>query len=68
MEGRQDMLTVNPITTDVEDLGQFIAHQALHIKEQQWHQLCNDSIAEPLKVIEIQYGDATEEADIERLT
>jgi cytidyltransferase-like protein len=66
-EGSARVLTVNPITTDVEDLGQYIAHQALHIKEQQWHQLCNDSGTQPLRVIEIQYGDATEEDDIERI-
>ena len=66
-EGQARVLTVNPITTDVEDLGQYIAHQALHIKDQQWHQLCNDSATQPLKVIEIQYGDATEETDIERM-
>jgi len=67
-EGIARVLTVNMVTTDVEDMGQYIAHQALHISAQQWHQLCNDSTSQPLKVIEIQYGDATEEEDIERLT
>jgi len=65
-EGTARVLTVNTVTTDVEDLGHYVAHQSLHIPSQQWHQLCNDSETEPLKVIEIQYGDATEEQDIER--
>ena len=66
-EGTARVLTINPASTDVEDMGQFTAHQSLHIADQQWHQLCNDSSTIPLKVIEIQYGDATEEEDIERL-
>ena len=65
-EGIARVLTVNMASTDLEDIGQYIAHQALHIRENQWHQLCNDSQKDPLKVIEIQYGDATEEQDIER--
>jgi D-beta-D-heptose 7-phosphate kinase/D-beta-D-heptose 1-phosphate adenosyltransferase len=65
-EGTAHVLTVNMATTDVEDLGHYVAHQSLHIASQQWHQLCNDSNSVPLKVIEIQYGDATEEEDIER--
>jgi cytidyltransferase-like protein len=66
-EGTARVLTINMASTDVEDMGQYIAHQSLHIAHQQWHQLCNDSATMPLKVIEIQYGDATEEEDIERL-
>ena len=66
-EGTARVLTINMASTDVEDMGQYIAHQSLHIGHQQWHQLCNDSATTPLKVIEIQYGDATEEEDIERL-
>jgi D-beta-D-heptose 7-phosphate kinase/D-beta-D-heptose 1-phosphate adenosyltransferase len=65
-EGIARVLTVNVASTDVEDMGQYIAHQALHIRDNEWHQLCNDSRTQPLKVIEIQYGDATEETDIER--
>ena len=65
-EGVARVRTVNMFSTDVEDLGQFIAHQALHIRDNQWHQLCNDSQSQALKVIEIQYGEQTEEEDIER--
>ena len=65
-EGVARVLTVNMASTDVEDLGQYIAHQALHIRDNQWHQLCNDSQSQALRVIEIQYGEATEEDDIER--
>jgi D-beta-D-heptose 7-phosphate kinase/D-beta-D-heptose 1-phosphate adenosyltransferase len=65
-EGIARVLTVNMASTDVEDMGQYIAHQALHIRDNEWHQLCNDSQTQPLKVIEIQYGEQTEENDIER--
>jgi D-beta-D-heptose 7-phosphate kinase/D-beta-D-heptose 1-phosphate adenosyltransferase len=65
-EGVARVLTINMASTDVEDMGQYIAHQALHIRDNEWHQLCNDSRTQPLKVIEIQYGEQTEENDIER--
>jgi mannose-6-phosphate isomerase-like protein (cupin superfamily) len=38
----------------------------LHISTNQWHQLSNETDV-PLKLIEIQYGEFCEEADIERL-
>lgn len=65
-EGMARVMTVDMASTDVEDMGQYIAHQALHIRDNQWHQLCNDSRSQPLRVIEIQYGEQTEESDIER--
>jgi len=65
-EGIARVLTIDMASTDVEDMGQYIAHQALHIRDNEWHQLCNDSRSQPLKVIEIQYGEQTEETDIER--
>ena len=65
-EGVARVMTVNVASTDVEDRGQYIAHQALHIRDNEWHQLCNDSQIQPLRVIEIQYGEQTEESDIER--
>lgn len=66
-EGIARVLTVDMASTDVEDMGQYLPHQALHIASLQWHQLCNDSRSQPLKVIEIQYGDETIEEDIERM-
>jgi cytidyltransferase-like protein len=65
-EGIARVQSIDIATTDLVDLGQYIQHQALHIAENQWHQLCNDSRSQQLRVIEIQYGDATEEDDIER--
>lgn len=46
-------------------LGKFKQHESLHIERFQWHRLCNET-AEPLKVIEIQYGLSCREDDIER--
>lgn len=65
-EGVAGVLSIDMASTDVVDLGQFVQHQALHISENQWHQLINMSKTDPLRVIEIQYGDRCEEEDIER--
>jgi cytidyltransferase-like protein len=64
-QGVATVHSIDPATTDMEDLGDFIEHQYLHITEQQWHQLRNEQ-STPLKLIEIQYGDACIEEDIER--
>jgi mannose-6-phosphate isomerase-like protein (cupin superfamily) len=37
----------------------------LVINRREWHQLANEG-TEPLKIIEIQYGDRCEEMDIQR--
>ena len=42
---------------------QQFAH--VHIEKGQWHQLANEG-TEPLRLIEIQYGDECIEEDIER--
>lgn len=63
-EGTATVYTINR-STDIELLGIFNQHQALHISKQQWHQLSNESEV-PLKVVEIQYGDNCVEEDIER--
>ena len=52
-------------STDVELLGEFTKFQHIHILKHQWHKLCNET-SEPLRVIEIQYGDQCVEEDIER--
>ena len=63
----EDVATVYTINrnTDYELLGTFNEHQALHIEKTQWHMLCNET-AQPLKVVEIQYGEDCIEEDIER--
>jgi cytidyltransferase-like protein len=63
-EGTAEVYTINK-SSDQELYGVFHKHQSLHIKKTEWHQLCNPS-NEPLKLIEIQYGDRCEEEDIER--
>lgn len=40
-------------------------HDSVFIKRNQWHMLCNET-DQPLKLIEIQYGDDCVEEDIER--
>lgn len=37
------------------------------INKNEWHQLCNDS-DEPLRILEVQYGETCIEEDIERIT
>jgi D-beta-D-heptose 7-phosphate kinase/D-beta-D-heptose 1-phosphate adenosyltransferase len=64
-EGIATVHTVDPHTTDYEVIGDYIQNQTIHIGEQMWHQLRNDT-GTPLKIIEIQYGDGCYEEDIER--
>jgi len=46
-------------------IGKFSKHQSVWISRTQWHMLQNDT-DQPLKLIEIQYGDQCVEEDIER--
>jgi mannose-6-phosphate isomerase-like protein (cupin superfamily) len=57
--------TLDSRKTEREFLGIFHRHQSLHIKREEWHQLCNAG-SEPLKIVEIQYGENCIEEDIER--
>lgn len=43
----------------------YLTHDSVTIEQRQWHQLCN-STDEPVKIIEIQYGERCAEEDIER--
>lgn len=52
-------------SSDYDLVGQFKEHEYVWIKRDQWHMLCNET-NEPLKLIEIQYGDDCVEEDIER--
>ncbi len=63
-EGTATVYTLDS-STDMDLLGTYSAHQYLFIPQGSWHQLCNET-SEPLKLIEIQYGDRCEEQDIER--
>ena len=64
-QGEATVYTIDTTTTDAELLGTFDRHQYLHIWRHQWHQLYNNG-TEPLKLVEIQYGERCEEDDIER--
>ena len=63
-EGIATVYTLNR-STDVELKGVFNKFDSLHISKTEWHQLCNET-DDPLKIIEIQYGDNCIEDDIER--
>lgn len=52
-------------STDMELQGRYRRHEYLHIGTNSWHQLVNEE-PNPLKIVEIQYGDRCEEDDIER--
>jgi len=64
-EGTATVYTVDQ-STDMDLLGEFTRFQYIHINKHQWHKLCNET-DQPLKVVEIQYGDRCIEEDIERL-
>ena len=64
VEGTASVYTLDS-STDTELVGTFTKHPALHIPKTQWHMLANET-TKPLKLVEIQYGEACVEEDIER--
>jgi cytidyltransferase-like protein len=64
-EGEATVYTVDPYSTDYDLLASPAKHQHTWIKLGEWHQLCNET-DQPLKLIEIQYGEDCVEEDIER--
>ena len=62
--GEATVYTVNR-STDIDLQGRYQRHQYLHIDTHEWHQLVNED-SNPLKIVEIQYGQRCEEEDIER--
>lgn len=63
-EGKATVYSLNR-STDVELRGVYNKFDSLHISKTEWHQLCNET-DDPLKIVEIQYGDNCIEDDIER--
>ena len=64
-EGTATVYTLCERTTDIDCIGIYEKHSYLHISCNEWHQLSNET-DQPLKIIEIQYGDACVEEDIQR--
>lgn len=64
-EGQATVYTLDDRTTDQEVKCQLTVHEHTFIKTNEWHQLCNDT-DQPLKLIEIQYGENCVEEDITR--
>lgn len=62
--GTATVYTVNN-SSDTELLGVYEKFDHVHIQKMQWHQLANEG-TEPLKLVEIQYGEECVEEDIER--
>ena len=63
-EGTATVYTLN-VGTDMDLVGNYNKFESLHINKEQWHKLCNET-DQPLRVIEIQYGENCIEEDIER--
>ncbi len=64
-EGEATVYTVDPHSTEYDLMASPAKHQSTWIRLNEWHQLCNET-DEPLKLIEIQYGEDCVEEDIER--
>jgi len=64
-EGEATVYTVDPHSTEYDVMATPVKHQSMWIKLNEWHQLCNET-DQPLKLIEIQYGEYCVEDDIER--
>jgi D-beta-D-heptose 7-phosphate kinase/D-beta-D-heptose 1-phosphate adenosyltransferase len=63
-EGEAAVYTLDS-SSDHELVGHFAVHEHIWIAKNQWHMLCNET-DQPLKLIEIQYGEHCVEEDIER--
>jgi mannose-6-phosphate isomerase-like protein (cupin superfamily) len=64
-EGEATVYTIDDASTDQEIKFELTVHQNTIINTNEWHQLCNET-DQPLKLIEIQYGNRCVEEDIER--
>lgn len=64
-EGEASIYTIDERKTDIDHIGFYKKFDHIFISKNQWHRLCNET-AEPLKIIEIQYGENCVEEDIER--
>ena len=64
-EGQATVYTISPVSSDLELWGVFNPHDKLWIEEEKWHMLANET-DQPLKIVEIQYGENCIEEDIER--
>ena len=64
-EGAATVYTLDEASTDQEVKCQLTVHENTFIAVNEWHQLCNET-DQPLKLIEIQYGERCVEEDIER--
>ena len=64
-EGAATVYTLDEASTDQEVKCSLTMHEHTFIKTNEWHQLCNET-NQPLKLIEIQYGERCVEDDIER--
>jgi mannose-6-phosphate isomerase-like protein (cupin superfamily) len=63
-EGEAAVYTLDS-SSDHDLVGHYGPHESIRIANNQWHMLCNET-DQPLKLIEIQYGDNCVEEDIER--
>ena len=63
-EGEANLYTINR-KTDMELVGVYPQYSHIHIEKGEWHQLANPTL-NPLRIVEIQYGDDCVEEDIER--
>jgi cytidyltransferase-like protein len=64
-EGQATVYTLDEASTDQEVKCSLSMHEHTFINVNEWHQLCNET-DQPLKLIEIQYGERCVEDDIER--
>lgn len=64
-EGTASLYTINR-SSDEEHTGNYPTFSTIHIATNDWHRLANET-SEPLKIVEIQYGEECVEEDIERI-
>ena len=64
--GEATVYTLSYASTDYELMGTYSKHQSVHIKNNEWHMLVNET-KHPVRIVEIQYGEDCTEDDILRV-
>jgi mannose-1-phosphate guanylyltransferase len=64
-QGEATVYTLDNASTDADIKCSMTVHEHCWIALNEWHQLCNET-DQPLRLIEIQYGENCVEEDIER--
>ena len=64
--GKATVYTISSASSDFELMGEYKKHDSVHIAQNEWHMLTNET-KEPCRIVEIQFGKSCREDDILRV-